>query len=51
MGRRGLRSGAAVRAKLLLLLTGDKVTAVALPDSLIYTNIRDSHLNNITYFI
>ena len=31
MGRRGLQSDADVRAKLLILLTGDKVTSVALP--------------------
>jgi hypothetical protein len=51
MGRRGPRSDAAVRTKYLILLTGDKVTAVALPDSLIYTYICDSHPNNISYFI
>jgi hypothetical protein len=48
MGRRGARSDAAVRAKPLILLNGDKVTLVALPDSLICTNICDSHPNNIT---
>jgi hypothetical protein len=32
----------------LILLNGDKVTLVALPDSLICTNICDSHPNNIT---
>jgi hypothetical protein len=31
----------------LILLNDDKVTPVALPDSLIYTNICDSHPNNI----
>jgi hypothetical protein len=51
MGRREPRSDAAVRTKPLILLNGDKVTAVALPDSLIYTNVRDSHPNNISYFI
>ena len=48
MDRRGARSDATVRGKPLILLNGDKVTLVALPDSFICTNICDSHPNNIT---
>jgi hypothetical protein len=43
MGRIGTRSDVVVRAKPLILLNGDKVTSVALHNSLIYRNIRDSH--------
>jgi hypothetical protein len=42
----GTTSDAAVRGKSLILLNGDKVTPVALPDSLIKTYTCDSHLNN-----